>query len=163
MMFSIVIQNPKWIPLVVISQGEMVEKGRKSPLSKHILRSAETIPALYGCYGWFIGEKIAYVGSFSPYQGKPNGLQARLGNYLGNHKVKENGSFNTNKMVFDKANESLVSNAVTIAYFRFESMNFGDRLISFEEFSCQAVFTKAVEELLICTYRLQGACDWNRT
>jgi hypothetical protein len=146
-----------WQTIYHIPQGNVLIKGQGNELSRNILKAAETILAQYGCYGWFADETLVYVGSFSPYQSEASSLRGRLKNYLGNH----DGS--TNKMVFDKANEALVHHVVTIAYFTFEALYLDEQPIAFAEFSHQGHFVRVVEELLICIYRRQDMCNWNRT
>jgi hypothetical protein len=66
-------------------------------------------------------------------------------------------------MVFEKINDILQLNDVYLSLLTFDWLQLGDDWVDFATFSTDPDLVHAVEELLICTYRRQGQCQWNRT
>lgn len=165
MQFAIEIERPVWQPVITISQGNVLTKGRRNDWYRTITAAAGEVSALCGCYCWCNTDTVFYVGSFRPYarKGYKSSLHARVHNYLQNHRIKDTGQINTNLMVFDNLNRALQQSDVIFAHFTFEKVRVGDEVISFDTFSADATLVHAVEELLICTYRRTGQCAWNRT
>lgn len=165
MQFAIEIQQPVWQPVVTISQGSELVKGRRNVWYRTITAAAAQASVSCGCYCWRSVDTVFYVGSFRPYarKGFKTSLHARVHNYLQNHRVKNTGQVNTNLMVFDNLNLALQQSDVLLAHFTFDTVRVGDEVIEFDAFSADATVVHAVEELLICTYRYAGQCAWNRT
>jgi hypothetical protein len=162
---SLIIHNPAWISVFAIPQGAVLSKGRHG-LYHEITRAAAAVSNRYGCYSWGSQSEIYYCGSFAQDYvrgGFKSNLHARVHNYLQNHRIKATGQKNTNLMVFEKINESLVKENIILSIFSFEEINFADGSYSFSQFCQDPDLVHTVEQLLISWYRKQGQCQWNRT
>jgi len=164
-MYSIVIQGLRWETVVEIPQGTVLEKGRKNQWYQQITTSAANLVVPWGCCAWASKDVIYYIGSFRPYARKSykSSLQGRVSNYLQNHRTKNGGYENTNLHIFNNINTVLQNQPMMPTHLTFDTMKIGARVIDFAMFSGESVFVHAVEQLLICTYRLDSECIWNRT
>jgi hypothetical protein len=98
-----------WTPVFTIPQGSVLLKGRPG-LYHEITGAADAVSDRCGCYSWGSPEAIFYCGSFArdDLGGRfKSNLQARVHNYLQNHRTKHTGQKNTNLMVFENINEAL--------------------------------------------------------
>tara|TARA_R110002096_G_scaffold128048_4_gene276193 strand:- start:333 stop:809 length:477 start_codon:yes stop_codon:yes gene_type:complete len=157
---SIEIEKPEWVDVFRYPKGHVLEKGRRG-LYYDAIRAAGEVAWRYGCYAWTTPKgKIRYCGStsrdYTNVEFKTN-LHGRLHNYLQNH----GGA--TNKRVFDNIRDALASDDVFLVHFSFRKLRLNDEVLLFEEFSNDRLLVKAVEELLIASYRRAGQCDWNMT
>ena len=165
MEFSLVLHQPQWRRVFTIPQGTVLQKGRHG-LYHDIVKAAAAVSERFGCYSWGNERTVFYCGSFAQDYSRGNfnsNLHGRIHNYLQNHRVRETGQKNTNLMVFESINESLKRNDVLLRLLMFESLHVGDDRVDFATFSTDPDLVHAVEQLLICTHRRQGECEWNRT
>lgn len=165
MNFSLVIHQSQWRTIFTIPQGTTLQKGRHG-VNRDITKAAASISEKFGCYSWGSDSVIFYCGSFAQDYARGNfktNLQGRVHQYLQNHGRKGAKRRNTNLMVFDNINDILKQSNVLLRLFTFESLHIGDDHIDFVTFSMNPDLVHAVEQLLICTYRRQEQCKWNRT
>ncbi len=66
-------------------------------------------------------------------------------------------------MVFEHVNALLQQEDVLLRTLTFESLQLGDKRYSFADYTTETRLVRAVEELLICSYREMEQCEWNRT
>ena len=164
MEISIKIDNPSWEVVYKIPKNTPLAKGRHG-LYHEIVSAAGKIQERFGCYSWSGTETIFYVGSFSKDHARGNyksNLHGRIHNYLQNHRLAENGRKNTNLMVFEKINSALQSGDVNLSIFRFSELQIGVEKVHYEHYSEDAELVRAVEQLLICSYKRKNQCAWNR-
>jgi len=157
--------EPAWDTVFVIPHGTLLTKGRHG-IYDEITKAAGTYPYRFGCYAWANTSTIFYCGSIAAnyMRGRFNSnLQARVHNYLQNHRTKETGNKNTNLMVFERISLALESEDILLKAFHFEKIVFGQEIIDFATFSQNSNLVRAIEELLIAWYRKLGQCQWNRT
>lgn len=165
MNISLTLSNHTWRPVFTIPKGAILEKGRHG-LYHEITGAAGAISERFGCYSWGSPSTIYYCGSFAKDYSRGDfktNLQGRVHNYLQNHRRKDTGRINTNLMVFEKINDALQLNDVHLSLLTFEWLQIGDDQVDFATFSTNPDLVHAVEQLLICSYRRQGQCQWNRT
>jgi len=163
--FSLSIQNAAWNPVFVIPKGSILLKGRHG-LYHDITLAAAGIKDRFGCYSWGRGSEIYYCGSFAQDYvrgGFKSNLQARVHNYLQNHRIKATGQKNTNLMVFEKINETLLKDDVVLSVFTFRLLKFAGVSYSFSQYCEDPDLVHLVEQLLISFYRKLEQCHWNRT
>lgn len=156
--------NPHWEIVYSIPKGTSLQKGRHG-LYHEIIEAAGKVPASFGCYSWSNADVIFYVGSFSKdyKHGKhKSNLHGRVHNYLQNHRIKENGQKNTNLMVFEKINETLETQDVALNLFQFDSLELGLSQIDYVTYTNDSELVRALEQLLICSYKKANQCNWNR-
>lgn len=164
MNFNLNIEGASWETVITIPRKTVLEKTMKSIWYKAITREAGRVSARFGCYAWHTTDEILYCGEFAKdYQSKPHNFQARIHNYLTNHTIKKNGSKNTNLMVFEKINETLVDNDITLAVFQFDTLKFGEDVFTYQAYTENSDLVHLVEAFLITHYRQQKQCSWNRT
>jgi hypothetical protein len=167
MNLNLSIESVQWKPVISIPQGTILEKGAKNEWYPRITKAAGQVTSRYGCYAWGTDSEIFYCGSFAgDYNSRRklfSNLQGRVHNYLQNHRVKPTGQVNTNLMVFQNLNRILQTSAMTLFHFNFEQLWINGQCIDFETYSNDPDLVHTVEELLICTYRQQNQCGWNRT
>lgn len=160
------VDNPHWDLVYSIPSGTVLEKGRRG-LYHEMVDSASLVTVQFGCYSWANdSEVVLYCGSFSKDYTRGNfksNLHGRLHNYLQNHREKESGSKNTNLMVFENVNSLLVSRGVKFQHLVFDTIEIGGESVTFDEYCNDASLVKAVEQLLISSYRRVGQCEWNRS
>jgi hypothetical protein len=162
---ALVLNKPFWKNIFTIPQGSVLQKGRHG-LYHEIVAAAAQVGARFGCYSWGSDSIIYYCGSFAQDYARGNfksNLHGRIHNYLQNHRQKETGQKNTNLMIFENINTALNNGNVLLRHFYFDSLKVGGDLIEFNTFSNDPNLVHAVEQLLICSYRRQGQCQWNRT
>lgn len=163
---SLAIQRPDWRTIYTIPQGTVIPKGRKNPSYKSISSVTGEIQERYGCYAWGDNSDIYYCGSFTDdYTGErfKSNFQGRIHNYLQNHRIENTGRKNTNLRVFENINSALPNNSVSLYLFTFFELHIGDTILDFASFTNDSALVQAVEQLLICIYRRNGQCQWNRT
>ncbi len=169
MNISLAIQQPQWRTVYTIPKGTALKKGRRHKLYKDITKAAGAVTERFGCYSWGSDTIIFYCGSFAKdYSrgGFKTNLHGRVHNYLQSHglaKFKRTGRKNTNLMVFDNINKALCQNDILLRLFTFEELEIGNDKVDFVTFSTDPNLVHTVEQLLICTYRRQDQCKWNRT
>lgn len=165
MNFSLILHQPQWQIVYTIPQGTVLEKGRHG-LYHNITRAAASVGERFGCYSWRSDSIIFYCGSFAQDYRRGNfktNLQGRIHNYLQNHGRKDAKRKNTNLRVFENINAALRQGNVLLCLFTFDSLQIGDNRVNFAAFSTDPDLVHVVEQVLICTYRRQGQCEWNRT
>ena len=159
------LNNANWNDIYTIPKGVVLQKGRHG-LYHEMVDAAASVDLRFGCYGWVIEpDTICYCGSFSrDYSNRDfkSNLHGRLHNYLQNHGSKKSERKNTNLMVFDNVNAALREAAVKFQYLKFESLEIGNDVIVYDEYCQDPSLVKAVEQLLITSYRRLGQCEWNR-
>lgn len=163
---SLSINNAHWDNVITIKQGQQLRKGRKNDLYPLITSAAGGVKWRFGCYSWGGQNSIFYCGSFSQdYKSgtHKSNLQARVHNYLQNHSIKEGGRKNTNLAVFENINNVLLHESVSLRVLMFDSIKLGDKTINYKEFTEDPDIVRATEQLLICTYKKQDQCRWNRS
>jgi hypothetical protein len=157
---SLEVKKPEWVDVFKYPRGHLIEKGRRG-LYHEAIKAAGKVEWRYGCYAWATPKsQIRYCGSASRDYSNVEfitNLHGRLHNYLQNH----GGA--TNKRIFERIRAALISEDVFLVHFSFEELVLGGEVLSFEEFSNDRTLAKAVEELLIASYRRIGQCDWNMT
>jgi hypothetical protein len=165
MNLSLKIHQPQWRTIFTIPLGTVLRKGRHG-LYHDITEAAASVNERFGCYSWGSNSVIYYCGSFAQDYTRGDfktNLQGRVHNYLQNHRQKSTERKNTNLMVFENINNVLKQSAVLLCLFTFESLEFGNDTVDFATFSTDPGLVHAVEQLLICAYRKQKQCAWNRT
>ena len=166
MSLSLVIRQPMWKTVFTIPKGTVLQKGRHG-LYHDIVGAAGEVTERFGCYSWGSDANVFYCGSFAQDYSSGNfrtNLHGRVHNYLQNHRVNaRTGRKNTNLMVFENINNALKQKDVLLRHFTFESLQVGNDEVDFASFSADPDLVHAVEQLLICIYRRQGQCKWNRT
>lgn len=164
---AISLHNPHWEPVYTLPSGTMLPKGRKNEWYKDIREATRKVNQRFGCYVWGNTTTVWYCGSFAQDYARKEfqtNLEGRVHNYLQNHRVDAGtGRINTNKMVFDKLNERLLQEEALLQVLVFDSLVLGTTVVSFATFSNDSDLVHTVEQLVICTYRRQGECQWNRT
>jgi hypothetical protein len=167
MNLSLVVQQPSWRTIYTVPHSTVIAKGRTNATYKAITAAAGAIKERYGCYSWCDNaNNVYYCGSFADdYSGDrfDSNFQGRVHNYLQNHKISGTGHKNTNLMVFENINGALQKNAVALCLLTFASLQVDGTVVSFSSFTTDSNLVQAVEQLLICTYRRHGQCQWNRT
>lgn len=156
--------NPRWVLVFRIPYKTVLPKGRHGPYHD-ISTAAGNVHWRYLCYSWGDSSRIFYVGSVAADYVRGNfrsNLQARVHNYLQNHRTKETGHKNTNLMVFEKINEALQSGDVFLRIFEFDSLTTPRGLIAFQGYTEDPDLVRAVEQLCLWHYRQDGQCTWNR-
>lgn len=164
MNLSIKLDKPRWQNIFTIPKGTVLEKGRRG-LYRDITGAAGKVNERFGCYAWCGETAVYYCGSFAKdyaHGSHKSNMQGRVHNYLQNHRLQENGRKNTNLMVFDNINVSLKYESISFRQLQLNSLHIGSDVITFSEFSNNPDAVKAVEQLLICTFRRLGQCEWNR-
>jgi hypothetical protein len=161
---SLFIHNSFWETVYKISANTLLLKGRHG-LYHEIVKAAGQIQNRFGCYAWGTCDTLYYIGSYSKDYKRgdhKSNLHARIHNYLQNHRTKENGRKNTNLMVFENINQSLLTGDVSILLYKFDYLEFGDERIEYSKYCEDADMVRTVEQLLICSYRRSDQCRWNR-
>lgn len=161
---SLVIHNSFWETVYKIAVSTPLVKGRHG-LYHEIVKAAGLIQSRFGCYAWGTFDNLFYIGSFSrDYQrgDHKSNLHARIHNYLQNHRTKENGRKNTNLMVFENINQLLLTSDVSIFIYGFDYLEIGHERVEYTKYCEDAELVRAVEQLLISSYRRKGQCTWNR-
>ena len=161
---SLVIYNSYWESVYEIAASTPLLKGRHG-LYHEIVKAAGQIQSRFGCYAWGTLDNLCYIGSFSrDYQrgDHKSNLQARIHNYLQNHRTKENGRKNTNLMVFENINQLLLTGDVSIFIHKFDYLEIGHERVEYAKYCQDADLVRGVEQLLICSYRRNRQCAWNR-
>lgn len=156
--------NPHWEIVYSIPKGVSLQKGRHG-LYHEIIEAAGKVPASFGCYSWGNADEIFYIGSFSRDYKRgsyKSNLHGRVHNYLQNHRTKETGQKNTNLMVFEKINGTLTTQDVALNLFRFDLLELGSKKIGYATYTNDADVVRALEQLLICSYKKVNQCNWNR-
>lgn len=161
MKFTIEVIQSSWNTIFLIPRGTVLPRGKKG-LSREVILSANRVRDRFGCYTWATNGKIRYCGSFLDYAKYESNFEGRIYQYFSNHKRRPDGSpSNTNARVFDLLNEALETTAVALQVFRFESLKRSDESIAFASYTTDSYLVKAVERLLIWTYKNAGQCRWN--
>lgn len=158
------IHKPHWEDIYRIPKGVYLQKGRHGSYHE-IVEAAGKVSARFGCYSWGSADEIFYIGSFSKdykHGRRKSNLHGRVHNYLQNHRTKETGQKNTNLMVFEKINETVVTQDVALKLFQFEHLELGAKQIRYVEYTEDTDLVRALEQLLICSYRKINQCNWNR-
>lgn len=161
---SLKVVNPHWDLVYKIPQNQLLVKGRHDQYHQ-IVTEAGKIRERFGCYAWGSPNSIFYVGSFSKdYQhgDYKSNLHGRVHNYLQNHRVKETGQKNTNLMVFESINQALFVSDVCLFIYRLDHLEMSGERVGFSNYSADAHIVRALEQLLICSFKRVGQCDWNR-
>ncbi len=165
--FSLIITHPQWRIIFSIPKGSVLSKGRKSELYRTITGATTNISERFGCYSWGDETNIYYCGSFAQDYASGNfvsNLQGRVHNYLQNHRLDTlTGRKNTNLMVFENINTLLKEGNVIFSLFTFKSLQIGNENVDFVTYATDSNLVQATEQLLICSYRRFGQCQWNRT
>jgi len=165
MNFTLILHQSEWRTIFTIPRGTVLQKGRHG-LYHEIIKAAQSVKDRFGCYSWGSESVIYYCGSFTDYarpEFKTN-LQGRIHNYLQNHRLNERtGRKNTNLIVFESINKALRQSDIFLRLLTFESLEIDDAQINFDTFTKDPNLIHAVESLLICNYRRQRQCEWNRT
>ena len=164
MEISLKINNPSWKIIYEIPKSTLLIKGRHG-LYHSIVEATAQIQQRFGCYAWGTAHNLNYIGSFSKDHKSGNyksNLHGRIHNYLQNHRLKDNGRKNTNLMVFENINESLLANDITLYILKFDFLEVDHEIIDYSKYSEDAELVRAVEQLLICSYRRNQQCIWNR-
>ncbi|MGH2522081.1 MAG: hypothetical protein ACRDH2_06215 [Anaerolineales bacterium] len=166
MNFLLALHQPHWQTVFTIPKETVLQKGRRHGLYHDLTRAAQAIPEQFNCYTWGSETVVFYCGSFAHDYlrgGFKTNLQGRVHHYLQNHKRDaRTGRANTNAMVFDNLSAALTHSDILLRVLRFESLQVADDTIDFATFSTDPVLVHTVEALLICLYRRQGQCEWNR-
>jgi hypothetical protein len=154
-----------WQVVYASPAGTVLMKGRKNGGSRAVIGAAAGIAVRFGCYSWESNGTVLYCGSFSKdYAGgqfKTN-FEGRVYQYLANHKRDDDGTpKNTNAKVFDLLNGLLKTAPVRLQFLRFESLSIDGKPIAFEAYSGDAALVRAVERLVIWSYKKVGQCPWN--
>jgi hypothetical protein len=161
---SLAINEPFWQTVYEIHQSNFLLKGRHG--SYHaIVEAAGNIKSRFGCYGWGTSENLFYIGSFSKdytHGDHKSNFHGRIHNYLQNHRLKESGQKNTNLLVFENINHALLANNVILYILCFDSIQIGQEQIDYSCYAQSPELVRAVEQLLICSYKRNNQCSWNR-
>lgn len=158
------ILNPHWDVVYNIPKGTSLQKGRHG-LYHDIVDAAGKFTLHFGCYSWGHADEIFYIGSFSKdykHGNHKSNLAGRIHNYLQNHRTKETGQKNTNLMVFERINEALTTQDITLNLFQFDFLELGSTRIDYLAYTNDADLVRASEQLLICSYKKVNQCNWNR-
>lgn len=159
------LSNARWISVYTIPGKTVLRKGRHG-LYHEMVDAAASVPTRFGCYAWIKEpDVVCYCGSFSKDYANVefrSNLHGRLHNYLQNHGNTKSERKNTNRMVFDNVNDTLKDGEVRFEYLCFDSIEIGKESLSFDEYCTDPSLVKAVEQLLIASYRRIGQCEWNR-
>lgn len=164
MQISLKVIEPSWESIYRISKSVQLVKGRHG-LYHEIVAAAGQIHEQFGCYAWGNPDVVFYIGSFSQdykHGNYTSNLHGRVHNYLQNHRMKKSGQKNTNLMVFESINQALISGDISFYLYRFTSIEIGIETISFSQYSSDSDLVRALEQLLICSYKRIGQCSWNR-
>lgn len=155
-----------WETIYTITKNTILLKGRRSKLYQEITHAAGSYSAQFGCYSWKDETSVFYCGSFAQDYVRGSfrsNLQGRVHNYLQNHRTKDSGFKNTNLMVFENLNNELMKNNLSLCVLRFAYLEVNGDKVDYESYCRDSGLVHAVEELLICSYRRIGECQWNRT
>ena len=138
-------------------------KGRRSEHYRLVRAAGREVVDPHGCYSWWAGPRLVYVGSFGPYSRDEfvSSLEGRLHNYLQNHGSKIRP--NTNAWIFENLLKTLASEPVELRVLRFESALIDGTTYTFAEVGMKKAIVLALETMLIASNRLSGGCTWNRT
>jgi hypothetical protein len=161
---SLIISRPAWKPIIMIPRGSILQKGRHG-LYHNITAEAALVKEHFGCYSWGNASEIFYIGSFSRDRKNnrfQSNFQARIHNYLQNHRLNENGRKNTNLMVFENLNDALKTQDIFLRIFTCEWIRFGDKEWDITRISDDGDLVLSCERLLISWYKALGQCQWNR-
>ena len=160
------IRTPRWNDLYTIPVGTVLIKGRHG-LYSEMVGAMASVELHFGCYSWASDpDTIHYCGSFSKDYAKDEfktNLHGRMHNYLQNHRTYKSGVRNTNLMVFNNINSCISETEVRFQYLEFESVEIGNAVVSYDDYCQDPNLVKAVEQLLISSYRRLGQCEWNRS
>ena len=155
---------PRWRPVFSIVKGAKLLKVRDQ-VYRDITGATAKITSRFGCYSWGDSTTILYVGSFAQDYKHGNfksNLQARVHNYLQNHRIRATGRKNTNLVVFEQINAPLQTDNVVLRFFEFDTLKMEDESFDFTGFSSDPDLVRLVENFLIARYRRRGQCPWNR-
>jgi hypothetical protein len=164
MNFSLRLNHPEWQDVLRINKGTILQKGRHGLYHEMIL-ATQSVKQKFGCYSWESDSIIYYIGSFAQDYARGDfktNLQGRIHNYLQNHRIYKTGRKNTNLFVFESINKAVEQNDMSLRVLKFESLEINDEWIDFDAFSKDSNLVHSVESLLICCYRMQEQCKWNR-
>lgn len=156
--------SPRWEYVYQVEGGVMLPKG-KGGESGRILEASSQVPEQFGCYAWNANRAVMYCGSFSDYSARhfKTNLAGRIYQYLTNHKRDTAGlPRNTNAAIFDYINHALLESEVVLRVFRFDRCRLGSEVVDFSTYTTDPFLVRAVEKLLVCTYRRQSQCQWNK-
>ena len=143
-------------PIFRLNKGQSLVKGGRGR-NPFVFQSCQEITDRFFCYFWKTEDTAFYVGSVSKdYKGKQNNLVGRIGNYLQNHTVG-----NTNKKVFEAANDVLQTTSITFGIFRFQTLAIDEDKISYEQCSKNGTLIRMIEAVLIGFYKRNHQCAWN--
>ena len=164
MEISLKVVGASWEIVYLIPKGTRLVKGRHG-LYHEIVDAAGKISERFGCYSWGTPDKLFYIGSFSKDYKRgdhKSNLHGRIHNYLQNHREKDSGQKNTNLMVFDNLNQSLIVQDVMLSIYRFDHLELGVERIEYPNYTEKPEIVRALEQLLICLYKRDSQCIWNR-
>jgi len=150
------VEQLRRLPVFGLKCGDFLAKGgrQKNP---YVFACCAEVKQPFLCYYWMTGGQIKYVGSVtSNYKNAPTNLLGRIGNYLQNH------SGETNKNIFDKANEALRSADLEFGIFTFDAININGLRFSYCDASADGKLILMMESLLITSHKLHGECPWNK-
>jgi hypothetical protein len=163
---SLRIHRPAWQIVAAIPQGKTLVKGRRNDGYAELSRAAAGVTYRFGCYSWGSADQVYYCGSFArdhAHGSFKSNLQARVHNYLQNHREKESGRKNTNLMVFEKINAALPEREIRLSVFTFAWIELDGTIMDFAQYCQDHDLVHLVEQWLIAWYRRHGQCEWNRT
>ncbi|MBE7435440.1 MAG: hypothetical protein HS100_16110 [Anaerolineales bacterium] len=164
MEISLKVFNPHWEVVYNIPKGTSLQKGRHG-LYHDLVNAAGNVTVRFGCYSWGHADEIFYIGSFSKdykHGNHKSNLAGRVHNYLQNHRTKETGQKNTNLMVFERINEGLAIRDITLKLFQFDFLELGLQRVEYASYIIDTDLVRALEQLLICSYKNIDQCRWNR-
>lgn len=156
--------KPGWQEVFGIVNGTVIIKGRHG-VYWELREACKKVTYQFGCYSWQVSDQVQYCGSFSKDNSKEEfttNLEGRVHSYWQTHRVKKTGMTNTNKHVFDHIQNSVKSSDVSLQILKFDELQLDSQSIDFNSYSTNPDLIKAVEQLVICYYRSQGQCTWNR-
>jgi len=156
--------NPRWRHVYQVERGVSLPTGRSGE-SGRILEASSQVPEQFGCYAWIASGAVMYCGSFSDYSSRHfrTNLEGRIYQYLTNHKRDSAGlPKNTNAAIFDYINRALLDGEVGLLVLRFDSCHLGRDVVDFPTYTTNPFLVRTTEKLLVCAYRRQGRCQWNK-
>jgi hypothetical protein len=157
------IPEATWKRVAMIPRGRILIKGT-SAISKEVLLAARGEADRFGCYCWAARGMTLYCGSFSKdyrsWQFKTN-FEGRIAQYFRNHLVSKSGMPNTNLRIFNRLNEELNLADMNLLLLKFESLIGPGGNIPFSSYTSDSALIRAVERLLIWTYKAMDECPWN--
>lgn len=161
---GIAIEDPTWQAVARFTTGTPLSK-RRTGGTQEALLSARSISARFGCYSWATAREILYCGSYSrDYKTSAcrSNLEGRLYQYFANHKrAPDNSPKNTNARVHDRLVETLTSVDAIFQVLVFDRLSLDGKEIEFSRCSSDPFLVRAIERLLICSYKQRGQCRWN--